>query len=67
MLVKECDIINFSIKTENGARRYYNQEVLDENGDLIVKIDGVDVPLSEVYHIEVVGNTLLDGSKSENK
>ena len=67
MIVKEHDIINFSIKKANGARRYYAQEVFGKDGDLIVKIDGVDVPLSEVYHIEVVGNTLLDGSKSENK
>lgn len=55
MIVKEHDKINFSIKTANGARRYYNQEVFSKDGDLIVKIDGVDVSLSEVYHIEIVG------------
>ena len=54
MIVKEHNIINFSIKTENGSRRYYKQEVLEKNGDLIVKIDGVDVSLSEIYHIEIV-------------
>ena len=55
MVVKEHNIINFSIKTENGSCRYYNQEVLEKNGDLIVKIDGVDVSLNEVYHIEIAG------------
>ena len=59
MIVKGHYIINFSIKTENGARRYYNQEVLSKDGDLIVKIDGVDVSLSEVYHIEIVGREIL--------
>lgn len=53
-MLKEHDLINFSIKTANGARRYYNQEVLSKDGDLIVKIDGIDVSLSEVYHIELV-------------
>ena len=68
MLVKECDIINFSIKTENGARRYYNQEVFSKDGDLIVKIDNVNVLLEEVYHIEIVGNTtnLFNENHGEN-
>ena len=69
MVVKEHNIINFSIKTENGSRRYYNQEVLSKDGDLIIKIDGIDVSLSEVYHIEIVDNltTILDVNESENK
>ena len=54
MIVKEHDLIDFSIKAEDGTRRYYNQEVFSKDGDLIVKIDGVDVSLSEVYHIEIV-------------
>ena len=53
MIIKEHYLIDFSIKTENGARRYYNQEVLSNDGDLSVKINGVDVSLGEVYHIEI--------------
>lgn len=57
MIVKEHDIINFSIKTEIGARRYYRQEVFCKDGELIVKTDDGDLLISEVYHIEIVGNT----------
>ena len=57
MIVKEYDLINFSVNAEIGARRYYNKVVLCKDGNLIVKIDDVDVPLCEVYHIEIVGNT----------
>ena len=56
MIVKEYDLINFSVNAEIGARRYYNKVVLCKDGNLIVKIDDVDVPLCEVYHIEIVGN-----------
>ena len=68
MIIKEHDIINFSIKTEVGTRRYYAQEVFCKDGELIVNIDNVDVLLEEVYHIEIVGNTtnLFNENHGEN-
>ena len=54
MMVKEHYLINFSVNAEIGVRRYYNKEVLCKDGILIVKIDDVDVPICEVYHIEIV-------------
>lgn len=38
-----------------GAHRYYDKEVLCKGGNLIVNLDGNDIPLDKVYHIEVVG------------
>lgn len=43
------------MKADVGARRYYNKEVLCKDGNLIVNLDGNDIPLDKVYHIEVVG------------
>lgn len=69
MPVKEHDLINFSVNAKIGVRRYYAQEVFSKDGDLIVKIDDVDVSISEVYHIEIVGKVgaVLVDCQSENK
>ena len=55
MTVKEHDIINFSMNADVGAYRYYDKEVLCKDGSLVVNLDGNDIPLDKVYHIEVVG------------
>lgn len=55
MTVKEHDIINFSMNADVGAHRYYDKEVLCKDGNLVVNLDGNDIPLGKVYHIEVVG------------
>ena len=55
MTVKEHDIINFSMNADVGAHRYYDKEVLCKDGNLVVNLDGNDIPLDKVYHIEVVG------------
>ena len=56
MKVKEHDFINFSIRGKIGVCRYYNKEVFEKNGSLIVRIDDIDVQVEEVFHIEIVGN-----------
>lgn len=38
-----------------GTHRYYDKEVLCKNGSLVVNLDGNDIPLDKVYHIEVTG------------
>lgn len=59
MTVKEHDLINFSMNADVGAHRYYDKEVLRKDGNLIVNIDGNDVPLNKLYHIEIVGTTRI--------
>ena len=58
-MAKEHDLINFSMKADVGARRYYNKEVLYKDGNLIVNLDGNDIPLGNIYHIEVVGTSRI--------
>lgn len=59
MTVKEHDIINFSMNADVGAHRYYDKEVLCKDGNLVVNLDGNDIPLDKVYHIEVVGTACI--------
>ena len=67
MIVKEHDLINFSVNAEIGARRYYNKVVLCKDGNLIVKIDDINVPICEVYHIEIVGNMVNSFNEKHDK
>ena len=57
MIVKEHDYINFSMRAEIGVRRYYSKEVLCKDGRLIIRIDNCEIPLNEIFHIEIVGNS----------
>ena len=67
MTVKEHDIINFSMNADVGAHRYYDKEVLCKDGNLVVNLDGNDIPLDKVYHIEVVGAACIQVEPPLNK
>ena len=56
MEIKEKDIINFSMRAEVGVRRYYNKEVFCKEGQLFVNVGDKDVPVSEIFHIEIIGS-----------
>ena len=57
MTVKEHDIINFSVKIDFGAQRYYGKEVLCEGNELIINTNDGKIPLHQAFHIEVVGTS----------
>ena len=67
MTVKEHDIINFSMNADVGAYRYYGKEVLYKDGNLVVNLDGNNIPLDKVYHIEVIGTACIQVEPPLNK
>ena len=56
MIIKEKDVINFSMSAEIGTHRYYNKEVFCKEGQLFVKVNDKDVTLSEIFHVEIIGS-----------